>query len=150
MSVHRSVTALAVFTFFLGMAASAQPGLSDDADRKSDDTGLLPESYAGVVTNQTITVGGQEFYQNFIAAWRDKELSDRYTLSIHERPSARWGSQVWIEFAQRRVFQANLSPSRSALKAMSEQAVEIAYQNIVDADIQRLLFRDRDLAADEF
>jgi curli production assembly/transport component CsgE len=150
MSIHRSVTALAVLTFFLGMAAFAQPRLSDDADRKSDDKGLLPESYAGVVTNQTITVGGQEFYQNFIAAWRDKELSDRYTLSIHERPSARWGTQVWIEFAQRQVFQANLPPSRPAAKAMSEQAVEVAYQNIVDADIQRLLFRDQDLAADEF
>jgi curli production assembly/transport component CsgE len=131
-------------------AACALPRPSYGEDQKSDDSGILPESYAGVVTNQTVTVAGQEFYQNFITAWRDKELSDRYTLSIHERPSARWGSQLWIEFAQRRVFQTNLSTSRSAIKTASERAVEIAYQNIVDADVQRLLFREIDLAVDEF
>jgi curli production assembly/transport component CsgE len=131
-------------------AACALPRPSYGEDQKSDDSAILPESYAGVVTNQTVTVAGQEFYQNFITAWRDKELSDRYTLSVHERPTARWGSQLWIEFAQRRVFQTNLSTSRSAIKTASERAVEIAYQNIVDADVQRLLFREIDLAVDEF
>jgi curli production assembly/transport component CsgE len=150
MSAYRSAIALGVLYFLLGTVASARAAPGDDAERKGDDKGGLPDAYAGVVSNRTITVAGQEFYQNFMVAWRDKELSERYTLSIHERPSARWGSQVWIEFAQRPVFQANLSPSRAALKAVSEQAVEIAYQNIVDADIRRLLFRDQDLAADEF
>jgi curli production assembly/transport component CsgE len=151
MSLGRCISWLAVFFLcFAAAVASSQPILNGDADRQGDDTGILPEPYAGVVMNQTITVVGQDFYQNFMTAWRDKELSERYSLSIHERPSARSGSQVWIEFAQRRVFQANLPPSRSAVKAMSEQAVEIAYQNIVDAEVQRLVFKDDDLAADEF
>jgi curli production assembly/transport component CsgE len=110
---------------------------------------VLPEPFTGVVSNQTITVAGREFYKEFIAAWRDKELSDRYTLSIHERPSARWGSQVWIEFEQRRVFQVTLPFSRAQIRPVGERAVEVTYQNVVEADVQRLLFRGGDLAADE-
>lgn len=149
MSIGRFISPVAILYFFTAFA-SAEPMMSDRADQKGEDNTIMPEPYTGVVTNQTITVAGQDFYKKFIAAWRDKELSERYTLSIHERPSARWGSQVWVEFAQRRVFQTNLSFSRAAIQAASERAVEIAYQNIVDADVQRLLFRDRDLAADEF
>jgi curli production assembly/transport component CsgE len=31
-------------------------------------------------------------------------LSERYIVSIHERPSARYGSLIWVEYEQRRVF----------------------------------------------
>ncbi len=110
---------------------------------------VLQELYGGVVVDQTITVAGQDFYQYFIVLWRDKPLSEQYAISIHERPSARWGNQVWIEFAQRRVFQTILPASRAGIKPVSEQAAEIAYQNVVDTEVQRLLFRDLDLGADE-
>jgi curli production assembly/transport component CsgE len=149
MSSDRLLVWLAFFCFFPVMA-HAQLGDGAEAKRSDNENRILPDPYMGVVANQTVTVAGQAFYQDFIAAWRDKELSERYTLSIHERPSARHGSQVWIEFAQRRVFQSNLPPSHRAIQEISERAVEIAYQNIVDADVQRLLFRDQDLAADEF
>jgi curli production assembly/transport component CsgE len=136
--------------YLFSAIAHAQQTAGADATRGNDENSVLPDPYAGVVTNQTVTVAGQEFYRNFMAAWQDKELNERYTLSIHERPSARHGSKVWIEFARRRVFQSNLPPSHRAIKEISEQAVEIAYQNVVDADVQRLLFREQDLAADEF
>ena len=55
-----------------------------------------PEPAAGVVTVQTVTIAGHDFSQYFLAAWRDKEGSEHYTLSINERPSARLGSEVWI------------------------------------------------------
>lgn len=109
----------------------------------------LEELYAGVVVDQTITVAGQDFYQYFVASWRDKPLSERYAISIHERPSARWGNQVWVEYAQRRVFQTILPTSRAAIKPVSEQAADIAYQNVFDTDVQRLLFRDSDIGPDE-
>lgn len=109
----------------------------------------LEELYAGVVVDQTITVAGQDFYQHFVASWRDKPLSERYAISIHERPSARWGNQVWVQYAQRRVFQTILPTSRAAIKPVGEQAADIAYQNVVDTDVQRLLFRDPDIGPDE-
>lgn len=108
------------------------------------------ESYGGVVVNQTITVAGQEFFRYFVALWRERELSERFAIAVIERPSARWGGQIWVEFAQRRVFQAPLSSARSGLRGLSEQAVDLVYQTVIDTEADRLLFRDADLGADEF
>lgn len=114
--------------------------------------GVNPEretDAAGIVTSQAITVAGREFSDYFIAAWRDKQDSERYTLAIHERPSARSGSQVWIEFAHRRVFQAQLPAARAALKGRAEQAAESTWQAVLEADGQSRLINDADLARDE-
>ncbi len=131
------------------LAACLSPAIAASAQNGVSDSRALEELYAGVVVDQTITVAGQDFYQYFVVFWRDKPLSERYAISIHERPSARWGNQVWIEYAQRRVFQTTLPASRAAIKPVSEQAAEITYQNVVDTDVQRLLFRDLDIGPDE-
>lgn len=142
----------AILTTMLFVAAA--PGHAaeeqDKALRGQDLNGrVLQELYAGVVVDQTVTVAGHEFYQHFVVLWRDREMTNRYAISVHERPTARWGSQIWIEYAQRRVFQAFMPPARANVKAIGEQAAEIAYQNVVDTEVQRLLFREQDLAPDE-
>jgi curli production assembly/transport component CsgE len=104
----------------------------------------------GIVTNQAVTVAGHEFCKYFLAEWRDKPGSERYTLAIRERPSARWGSLVWIEFAQRRIYQVQLPPARAELRTLAESAAENAYQAILDIEHQQRLAGDADLAADEF
>lgn len=110
---------------------------------------FLQEIYAGVVTNQTVTFTGQGFYREFVKHWSDKERAERYSIAIHERPSARWGSLIWIEYANRKIFQIFVSPGRADIKSISEQAAELAYQNVVEADIQRLLIREPDVGPDE-
>lgn len=112
--------------------------------------GPQTDSAAGVVTSQVVTVAGHDFSQYFIAAWRDKDGSEHYTLAIRERPSARWGSEVWIEFAQRRVFHTRLPPARAAIRSLSEDAAETTYQAVLATDAQRKLINDADLAPDEF
>lgn len=138
--------------------ASSKPFFADSAEVSSVPSlgaanfgqgQFLQDLDAGVVVNQTITIVGQDFYQSFVTAWRDKPLSERYTVSVHERPSARLGSQVWVEYANRRVFQTFLPPARARLKESSLEAVEVAYQSIVEADVLNLLFRDPDLGPDE-
>ena len=104
----------------------------------------------GVVTVQTVTIAGHDFSQYFLAAWRDMEGSEHYTLSINERPSARLGSEVWISFAQRRVFQTRLPPARAAIRSLSESAAETVWQTVLQTDVERKLIRDADLAPDEF
>lgn len=110
----------------------------------------LQAEVGAIVTNRAITVAGHEFFGYFIAAWRDKPDSERYPLAIHERPSARLGSQVRIEFAQRPVFQVRLPPSRAALRSLGEEAAEATYQAVLAANAQRVLLDDADLARDEF
>lgn len=111
---------------------------------------LSADTDSGVITNQVITGAGQDFYQYFVNAWRDKEGSEHYTLAIHERPSARWGSEIWIEFTQRRVFYTHLPPARAAIKSISEEAADLTYQAVLQADVQRQLIHDADLGRDEF
>ena len=120
--------------------------------RSTDITGkrALDETIGGIVTNQTMTLAGEDFYASFAQAWRDMPLSDRYVVSIHERPSARWGSLIWVEFEQRRVFDTFLPTARANVASVAVRAASAAYQNVVQADIARLLFHDVDLAGDEF
>lgn len=108
------------------------------------------DTESGVVTNQVMTVAGQDFYQHFMNAWRDKEGSEQFTLAVRERPSARWGSEVWIEYGQARVFYSRLPIARAGIRHMSEDAAEQAYRGVVRLVEQRKLSKDADVGADEF
>ena len=105
---------------------------------------------SGVITNQVMTVAGQDFYHYFVTAWRDKEGSEQYTLAVRERPSARWGSEVWIEYGQRRVFYGRLPIARAGIRQMSEDAAETSYRGVLRMVEQSKLSQDADVAADEF
>nr|WP_284506949.1 CsgE family curli-type amyloid fiber assembly protein [Caballeronia sp. GAFFF1] len=119
--------------------------------RTADITGQKPldDALGGVVTTDTVTLAGQDFYNWFAQAWSAIPLSERYVVSVHERPSARYGSLVWVEFGQRRVFQAFLPIARANVRPVAEGAAQVAFQNVMQADLTRLLFRDADMANDE-
>lgn len=120
--------------------ASASPATGNDA----------PGALGGIVVSRTVTVGAQEFNEGFLSVWRDLPGSEHYTLTIVERPSARWGSEVWIEYAQRRIFHTRLPTARAISRRTGEQAAENTYQAVLQAERQRKLIRDADLAPDEF
>jgi curli production assembly/transport component CsgE len=144
LSMLQFFLATILFAGFVNQANCAPQGLAAQ-ERNIEDI----NANDGIVIDQTITMIGQAFYQSFVALWREKARVDRYSLAVRERPSARQGSQVWIEFGQKRVFQSQLPSNRSKVQELAEQAVEIAHDNIVDADVESLLFRDPDLAQDE-
>ena len=123
----------------------AAPGEAPGAADKNS----LQQDGDGIVTNQSVTVAGHDFFSHFMAAWRDKPDNERYTLAVRERPSARLGSLVRIEFARRTVFETRLPPSRAQLRALGADAAEAAYQAVL-ADTQRVLVGEPDLARDEF
>ncbi|QCP52681.1 hypothetical protein FAZ95_26395 [Trinickia violacea] len=127
-----------------GSGSASVPPSPEVGDKRA-----LQETLAGIVTDQVVTLIGQNFYGYFVAAWRELPLASRYNISIHEKPSARWGSLVWVEFEHRHLFEAFLSPTRSNIKLAAERAANVAYQNMVRTDIERLLFRDQDLGPDE-
>lgn len=126
----------------LTAAACAAPANAVESTTRGDTWGL--------VTCQAVTVAGHEFCDVLGAEWRDKPGSERYTIAIRERPSARWGTHIWIDFAQRRVYQAQLPPARAGLKELGASAAESVYQAILEIERQRQFIRDADLAPDEF
>lgn len=135
------------------LCATAQAGPPPASPAAPAPTALtLPaarDPLSGIVINRTVTVLGRDFYQFFAAAWRDQPDGARYTVSVHERPSAQRGSEMWVQYGQRRVFHAYLSPQRSAARPVSRRAAALALKNVIDIDVARLLFRDTDLGAEE-
>jgi curli production assembly/transport component CsgE len=126
------------------LAGTPRVGTADVDSRKPLDAAL-----GGVVTTDTVTLVGQDFYTWFAQAWSAIPLAERYIVSVHERPNPRYGSLVWVEYGQRRVFQAFLPIARANVKPVAEGAAQIAFQNVMQADLTRLLFRDADMASDE-
>ena len=99
----------------------------------------------GMVLGQTVTVAGQDFFQYFVALWRDKRISERALITVRERPSARTGSVIWIEHEGRRLLQIALPASRGLIRGLSEQAAEQVWQRLTQAEIDAGLNDDQDL-----
>lgn len=120
------------------------------AKSPSLDSGTInSEPLDGIVLNRTVTVLGWDFYQNFVAIWRARFPNNKFTVSVIERPTAQFGSEIWIQYKERRMFRTFLSPARSATKPAAAAAVQMTYKNIVDSNVRNLLFSDVDLAPEE-
>lgn len=149
------------------VALGAQMPLTGHAQRPSVENGALPETrieeaergsklrdrfsdpLSGAVINRTVTVLGNDFYRYFTTYWRQKDVSTHVSISIYERPTARFGSEVWVQYRQQKMFRIFLPPARAATKAISAQAVDIVYQNIATSEVERALTRSPDLAPEE-
>lgn len=109
----------------------------------------LEDPLHGVIVNRTVTVQGHEFYQYFSMWWRQLDEDNKYSITIYERPSARWGSEVWVEYRNDRVFHVFLPPARSQTKQISEQAAQIAFQYIEENELEQMLHQSEDLGPEE-
>jgi curli production assembly/transport component CsgE len=138
----------------IALCVQILPASSADAEtgstQKTMPADSRPEQFGGMVTNQTMTAAGHDFYQYFSALWYDKPLAEQFSLAVREKPSARQGNKIQIDYASRTVFEGMLPTARGNVPAMSEYAVEVAYEAVSNAEAQRLLFHEPDLAADEF
>lgn len=110
---------------------------------------IVQDPSSGVVLNQTVTVGGQDFFRHFSSAWRDSPLSERVAVIVREQPSARLGNIVWVEYRQKKVFQANLPPSREHIRKMGNEAASAVQEAIVSAEVEQATLVDIDLAKEE-
>jgi curli production assembly/transport component CsgE len=102
----------------------------------------------GLVIGQTMTLAGRAFYDSFASAWRDKDEDGTFTVAISERPTARLGSQVFVDYGNRRLFQMFLPPNRTLIPAIGADAAAQVYQAILDYQLAQF-FGDPDLGRDE-
>ncbi|MDV2116764.1 curli production assembly/transport protein CsgE [Alcaligenes faecalis] len=110
---------------------------------------LFDDPLSGIVINRTVTVQGQDFYRYFSNRWRELSGASSFTLTVVERPSARWGSEIWVEYRRQRMYHAFLTPARSGTKKASERAVDLVLENVSKSEIERVLINNPDLAPDE-
>nr|WP_267964169.1 CsgE family curli-type amyloid fiber assembly protein [Halomonas sp. MCCC 1A11057] len=104
---------------------------------------------SGVIVDRTITMMGKTFYRRFSQLSSESHILSSTTLSVHERPDARWGSQVWVAENNRILFQAALPPRLSDIDRYAEAAVEQVEQLLVQRSIMQALESDPDLADEE-
>lgn len=91
----------------------------------------------GLVINQTLTRFGHDFYTRFVTYWSDYQIVMPANLAIYERPSARWGSQIWIEYQGRRIFQQNLGPSTRVIDDIAKIAAARTFALMLQMQIDR-------------
>ena len=102
----------------------------------------------GFVVDQTISRIGHEFYQHFTDRLRDTSPMD-FNLVVVERPSARWGSLIWVEFERRMLYRSFLQPNTSQLQETAYQAADFVQEDIARQKLE-LLFDDTfDMDKDE-
>ncbi|MDR5898896.1 CsgE family curli-type amyloid fiber assembly protein [Halomonas vilamensis] len=103
----------------------------------------------GVLVDRTITMAGKTFYRAFSQLAMGNPLIGNATLTIHERPDARWGSQVWIMEANRMYFRTQLSPKISEADRAAGEAVQIVEEALLQRQLSSAMSSDQDLGSEE-
>ncbi|EJM25189.1 Curli assembly protein CsgE [Pseudomonas sp. GM21] len=130
-----------VFTVFAQESVNSTASVDQHRTLNHKDVG-------GVVIGQTITMAGRAFYDSFAIAWSEKDEAGNFTVAITERPTARLGSQVFVDYGNRRLFQMFLPPNRTLIPAIGTNAAAQVYQAILDYQLAQF-FGDPDLGRDE-
>lgn len=76
----------------------------------------------GITSDQTITPLGHNFYQEFARIWSPPKQIRKFNLTIGERPSARWGSLIWISNQNQILYKTSLQPGRDYSRKFAQQA----------------------------
>jgi len=132
--------------------AAAAPAQEDDFDAGVLDEARLPdiERAGGFVIDRTATNFGAQFVRAFSEVWREQTATTE-TVTIVERPSARYGSLIWVEHNGRPVARVFLYAGRSnTIQALAQSAAHYVAGQVSDETLARLLLHDPDLAKDGF
>lgn len=133
--------------------ASAQELEAEDIDRGALEERRLEglEQASGFIVDRTITQFGAEFARVFSQAWRTQPGTEQFDVTIVERPTARYGSLVWIEHNHRPIARAFLYAGRSsAIKPIAVATADYVAKKLADDAIAGLIFDDPDLAKEGF
>ena len=131
----------------LGLTTFAQ---AQDQNSNPLDSGRISnDPLRGLIVNRTITVIGWDFYKSFSEIWQALYPDSTDTLSVVERPTAQFGSEIWITYQNQNVFHTFLSPARSRAQDESKKAVEIVHNNLLNIEIQQKYLQDADLGKEE-
>lgn len=123
----------------------------ESADGPKIESGVNGSSeLTGVLVDRTLTVIGQSFYRSFSQIGMGHPIIRGATLTIHERPDARWGVQLWITEGPRVYFRTQLSPRLSDSEDVARQAVDIVEKAVLERRLSAAMNPSADLGKEEF
>lgn len=103
----------------------------------------------GIMVDRTITMAGKTFYRAFSQRAMDNLIIGNATLTIQERPDARWGSQIWVMEGNRMYFRTQLSPRINEADRVAGEAVNIVEEALLQQQLSAALTSDKDLGKEE-
>jgi curli production assembly/transport component CsgE len=110
--------------------------------------GSVDDELRGFIVDQTITHIGHQFYRHFSERLRDTSRLD-FNLVVRERPSARWGSLVWVEYEGGTLYRRFLSPNTAELQAVASAAADEVKETVTRRRLEILLQDTTDMDRDE-
>lgn len=128
---------LALLSLTLGMGAFAA---------RAQVAGDPMVEYGGIVSRQVTTSLGQLFHSKFVELWNTKEGFEKFNILVKERPYARGGSEILVISDDAVLFRRGMPRDWRTLIGMSSEAVDIAFARASEIEVDRLLFKDPDLA----
>ena len=102
----------------------------------------------GFIVDDSISHIGHGFYRYFSERLRDTSALD-FNLVIRERPSARWGSLVWVEYERQVLYRQFLSPNTAELKDVAYRAADQVRDAITLYRLELQLQDNIDMERDE-
>ena len=145
-AVHASTASL---LFFL-VPAICSDAVAQDGAQAGTEEAIRHEGISGLIVDNTVTFIGRQFYDAFALAWLDQGVADGQNLSVHEQPTAKSGSRVWVEYNRQKLFQVFLPPIRANIEETAGRAAASVARRFKTLEVERALFRNPDLAPDEF
>ena len=136
--------AAVLIALLLAGTASAQR----ENDQPIESRGLA-DLNRGLLIDGTVTVLGHEFFNAFAAAWREIDSRQRYSLSVFEYPTARFGSRIVLQYRQQVIFNSLLRPNRQAARELAPVLAGDIFQSLIAREAEEALFRDADLGKEE-
>ncbi|MHA3903954.1 CsgE family curli-type amyloid fiber assembly protein [Castellaniella sp. WN] len=138
--------ALVMMSLLTSLVAAQEP---EPPRRNLDEGRINSDPLKGLIINRTVTVMGWDFYSNFTQVWQALYPDSRDTMTVIERPTAQFGSEIWISYLDQTVFHTFLSPARSRAKDQSREVVQAVRENIDIINAQRQFIQNTDLGPEE-
>ncbi|MBV6289101.1 curli production assembly/transport protein CsgE [Pseudomonas aegrilactucae] len=110
--------------------------------------GAEEDEMMGFIVDATISHIGHDFYYSFTERLRATSRLD-FNLVVREKPDARWGSLVTVEYQQRLIYRRFLPPNTVELKEAAFEAADLVKQEIIRRKLESLLQDTTDLERDE-
>ena len=142
------MTRVAALVAVLLAACTAHAQLTRENERPIESPGLA-NLLGGLLLDETVTVLGHEFFSAYADAWRELDGDQRYSVTIFEIPTARFGSTIRVQAQGRIVYQALLKPNRDAARDTAFAVAGDVFQGLIRAEAEQALFHDPDLGPEE-
>jgi curli production assembly/transport component CsgE len=111
----------------------------------------IEDEISGFTHDSTITRVGHDFVRQ-LGDYRNATFTDdnNYNLTVHERPSARWGSLIWVTLNDREVYRRFLPPGKVDVSEEAASAAQYIHNQAQQQKLQMLFMDTFDLAQDEY